>query len=94
MPKIKSARPVADPAISASFSEKNSFAQKNVFRKSSTVPSAVNCLKANTIILPISTAEHTIIVTPAFKTIPAVPPATGLMQAIPQTASAKTVKME
>jgi hypothetical protein len=85
---------VADPAISASFSGKNSFAQKNVSRKNSTVQSAVNCLKANTIILPISTAEHTIIVTPAFKTIPAAPPATVRMKAIPQTASVKTAKTE
>jgi len=85
---------VADPAISASFSGKNFFVQKNVSRKNSIVRSAVNFLKANTIILPISTAEHTITVTPAFKTIPAVPPATVRMKAIPQTVSAKTVKME
>lgn len=94
MPEIKSVRPVADPAISASFSEKNFFVQKNVSRKSSTVQSAVNCLKASTIISPTSTAEHTITVTPAFKTILAAPPATVRMKAIPQTASVKSAEME
>ena len=92
MPEKKSVPPVEKTAVSAFFSEKIFSVPENVSPKNFTASFAVNFRKADTIISPTPTADRPIIVTPAFKTVPAVPRATVRIQTILETECAATAK--